>query len=175
MKICSHCGTVMADEYTVCSACGMVLPAPQAQEPEVGQTTVLTPETNGAATAVQAPAQEAYTPPTQPAYVPPAYVPPTAPAVNYAPVQVPKIAVSMWRWVGRYALNLIPFVGGLVYFIMLFVWAFDNKYDDTSRNWAKAQLIIMAAVLVLTVVLAVAFITVGVGLTREIFDSGYYY
>ena len=175
MKICSHCGTVMADEYMVCSACGMVLPAAQAQEPEAGQTTVLTPE--------DIPAQESYVPPAepapqaapQPAYVPPAYVPPTAPAVNYAPVQIPKIAVSMWGWVGRYALNLIPLVGGLIYFIMLFVWAFDSKYDDTSRNWAKAQLLIAAVVAVLSILLVIVFISVGVGLTRQVFDSGYYY
>lgn len=167
MKICSQCGTVMADEYNVCSACGMVLPAAQpAQEPQPVQE-AQEPQP------VQEPAQPAE---SQPAYVPPAYVPPVAPQpVSYIPVQMPKVAVSMWGWIGRYALNLIPLVGGLVYFIMLFVWAFDSKYDDTSRNWAKAQLLITAVAAVLTIVLVVVIIALGFGATRSVLDSGYYY
>ncbi len=151
MKVCSQCGAVMADEYTVCSACGMTLPAAQPAQ------------------ATQ-PAQEA----PQTPYVPPVYVPPTTPPVSYAPVELPKQAVSMWAWIGRYALNLIPFVGGLVYFIMLFVWAFDSKYDDTSRNWAKAQLIIAGICVILVSLLFILLLALGFT-TADIIEESMYY
>ncbi len=97
-------------------------------------------------------------------FVPPAYTP--APPV--------KEAVSMWRWVGRYALNLIPFVGGLVYCVMLFVWAFGDKYDDTSRNWAKAQLIIDA--IIGGLVLLLFMLLLGLGWTlADVFSEAMYY
>ena len=52
--------------------------------------------------------------------------------------------VSVGRWLGRYFLTWIPFVGGLVYIIMLIVWACTDKFDKTSKNWAIATLIMAA-------------------------------
>lgn len=100
------------------------------------------------------------------AYVPPVYAP--------APVPAPKKAVSTWGWVGRYALNLIPAVGSLVYFVMLFVWAFSDQYDDTSRNWAKAQLIIAAIVVGLVFLLFVLLLGLGFTLGDVISEMRYY-
>ena len=40
----------------------------------------------------------------------------------------------------RYLINLIPFVGPIVYFIMLFIWSADTTKEESFRNWAKAQL-----------------------------------
>ena len=40
---------------------------------------------------------------------------------------------------------------------MLFIWTGDTKKEDTFRNWAKAQLIVMAVVIVLTIIIVVAF------------------
>ena len=151
MKICAQCGALVADEYTVCPACGMVLPAPQP-----------TQEAQPVEEAPQAP------------YVPPVYVPPTTPTMNYPPVELPKTSVSMWGWVGRYALNLIPFVGSLVYFIMLFVWAFDSKYDETSRNWAKAQLIIGAVAVILASLFVILMVVLGFSTADIIQESMYY-
>lgn len=166
MKVCSHCNTVMPDESVICGACGMVLPAPQVSQ----ETQVL--DSNHPAAQPVAPQVE---PAPQPAYVPPTYVPPVAPqVVNYTPVQVPKISVSMWGWIGRYALNLIPLVGGLVYFIMLFVWAFDTKYDDSSRNWAKAMLLLAAIGAVLGVLLVILMFVLGISAADVINESMYY-
>ena len=151
MKLCAQCGAMVADEYTVCPACGMVLSASQPAQ-----------ETQPVEEAPQAP------------YVPPVYVPPTTPVANYAPVEAPKASVSMWGWVGRYALNLIPFVGGLVYFIMLFVWAFDSKYDETSRNWAKAQLIIGAVAVILLSLLVMVLVALGISAYDVMQESMYY-
>ncbi len=77
---------------------------------------------------------------------------PAAPVVPAVPVQntgvnfsVPeKKHVTLGGWILRYIINFIPCVGSVAFLVMLFVWSFDESYDDTSRNWAKAQLIMMA-------------------------------
>ena len=40
---------------------------------------------------------------------------------------------------------------------MLFIWMGDTKKEDTFRNWAKAQLIVMAIVIGLSVILGIVF------------------
>jgi hypothetical protein len=65
---------------------------------------------------------------------------------------VAKEAISVGGWIGRTLIPCIPLVGGIIYLIMLFVWSGDKKKEDTFRNWAKAQLIVMAIVIVLTVI-----------------------
>ena len=65
---------------------------------------------------------------------------------------VAKEAISVGGWIGRTLIPMIPLVGSIVYLIMLFVWSGDKKKEDTFRNWAKAQLIVMAIVIVLTVI-----------------------
>ena len=61
--------------------------------------------------------------------------------------------VSIGGWIARSLIPCIPLVGGIVYLIMLFIWSGDKKKEETSRNWAKAQLIIMAVVLVISIAL----------------------
>lgn len=56
----------------------------------------------------------------------------------------PKQVVTTGQWILRMLINLIPCVGPIIYFIMLFVWMNDKTKEDTSANWAKAQLIWMA-------------------------------
>lgn len=78
----------------------------------------------------------------------------TQPAFPQAPAKEP---VSVGGWIGRSLIPCIPLVGGIVYLIMLFVWSGNTKKEDSFRNWAKAQLIVMAVVIVLTILLAVVF------------------
>ena len=78
----------------------------------------------------------------------------TYPAYQQNPTKDP---ISIGGWIGRSLIPYIPLVGGIVYLIMLFIWSGDNKKEDTFRNWAKAQLIIMAVVLVISVVCALLF------------------
>ena len=68
-----------------------------------------------------------------------------------------KEPISIGGWIGRSLIPLIPLVGGIVYLIMLFIWSGDVKKEDTFRNWAKAQLIIMAITIVLVIILGVVF------------------
>ena len=81
------------------------------------------------------------------------------PGGAYAPAaQVPnKEPVSVGGWIGRSLIPCIPLVGGIVYLIMLFIWSGDSKKEDSFRNWAKAQLIVLAIVVVLVIVIAVVF------------------
>jgi hypothetical protein len=65
--------------------------------------------------------------------------------------------VSVGGWIGRSLIPCIPVVGWIVYLIMLFIWTGDKTKEETFRNWAKAQLIVMAVVIVLVIVLAVVF------------------
>ena len=71
-----------------------------------------------------------------------------------------KESISVGGWIGRSLIPCIPLVGGLVYLIMLFVWSGDDRKEDTFRNWAKAQLIVMAVVFVLTLLGTVLCMTV---------------
>ena len=66
-------------------------------------------------------------------------------------------SISVGGWIGRTLIPYIPLVGGIVYLIMLFIWSGDKKKEDSFRNWAKAQLIVMAIVIVLAVVVVAAF------------------
>ena len=88
-----------------------------------------------------------------------------------APYQPPKEPISVGGWIGRSLIPFIPVVGSIVYLVMLFIWTGDTKKEETFRNWAKAQLIVMAVVVILVIVLAVLF---GVVL-NDILSSNYYY
>ena len=68
-----------------------------------------------------------------------------------------KTPVSIGGWIGRSLIPYIPLVGGIVYLIMLFIWSGDTKKEDSFRNWAKAQLIVIGIVLVLSIIIAVCF------------------
>jgi hypothetical protein len=77
---------------------------------------------------------------------------------TYAPAATqatPKTPISIGGWICRSLIPMIPLVGGIVYLIMLFIWSGDQTKEDTFRNWAKAQLIVMAVVVVLGIILAV--------------------
>ena len=81
-------------------------------------------------------------------------VPVTQPVVADEPK---KESVSIGGWIGRFLIPYIPVVGGIIYLIMLFVWSGNAKKEDSFRNWAKAQLIVLAIAIVLSIILAVVF------------------
>ena len=71
-----------------------------------------------------------------------------------------KQPISIGGWIGRTLIPYIPVVGGIIYLIMLFIWSGDTQKEETFRNWAKAQLIVIAIVLVLIIIGVVLGITV---------------
>ena len=85
----------------------------------------------------------------------------SAPAGYLAyPCNSNKESVSVGGWIGRSLIPMIPLIGGIVYLIMLFIWSGDTTKEDTFRNWATAQLIVTAVVLILGIVGAVLCVTV---------------
>ena len=82
------------------------------------------------------------------------------PARTMAPAKKP---ISVGGWIGRSLIPCIPVVGSIVYLIMLFIWSGDTEKEETFRNWAKAQLIVTAIVLVVAIIIGVVF---GAALTE---------
>lgn len=49
--------------------------------------------------------------------------------------------VSFLDWLGTYLIRFIPFVGQLVFFVMLIIWSIGNNVSESKRNWARAKLV----------------------------------
>ena len=82
--------------------------------------------------------------------------------------RIAKDPISVGGWIGRTLIPCIPVVGGIVYLIMLFIWSGDTSKEDTFRNWAKAQLIVMAIVLALVIVGVILGLTVFSGILSNL-------
>ena len=148
---CSKCGAELEEGAVFCGSCGAKVEAEQTvEEPiEAVQEEISAPEDaadtqangEGASTATYAQQPE----PERKA----------APSVSAVFTQNDSEGepVSLGIWVCRNLIRFIPFVGGLAYIIMLFVWAFDKKYNSTSRNWARAELIFKAVGIVIAIVI----------------------
>ncbi len=63
------------------------------------------------------------------------------------------------NWFGWYGLLLIPVVGWLVFFVLLFVWSFDDNIPKSKKRWARVNLILAIIIVTLVVVYTVAVVT----------------
>ena len=149
MKICPKCGAEADGVF--CINCGAAVndgpAAPAAEKP-------------------------AYTPPVQPAYQPPVqptYQPPQQPYGYYPPQQPAEEPISVGGWIGRSLIPYIPVVGWIIYLIMLFVWMGDKTKEETFRNWAKAQLVVMGIVIGLVILLVIFSAVLGVSLAESLY------
>ena len=72
--------------------------------------------------------------------------------------------VSVGEWMVM-LVNIIPFVGQLIYFIIMLVWAFSDTTKPSKKTFAKANLIIY--LISVAVVIAAFFLILvgGVGLS----------
>ena len=88
-----------------------------------------------------------------------------------------KMPITIGGWIGRLLIPLIPCVGGIVFIIMLFVWSGDQTKEETFRNWAKAQLILMAIGLGIALVVVLILFATGffAAMTSTTSHSRYYY
>lgn len=141
----------------VCRNCGS----------QIADTSVVCPRCGAATAGYQAPA---YTPPSQPVYSPPVYA--QAPAQSYADEHV-----SVGMWIGIFFINFVPFIGTLIYLIMLFVWAFGSTPKRSLKNFAKAQLILMLIGLILGIIAFVIMMALGYSFADlgDQFSGGNYY
>lgn len=65
-------------------------------------------------------------------------------------------AMSIGDWLIIYLITAIP----LINIVMLFVWAFGDSSNKTRGNWAKANLIWLAIIMVLYLFF---FLVLGIG------------
>ncbi|MGF7141861.1 hypothetical protein HNQ56_000271 [Anaerotaenia torta] len=63
--------------------------------------------------------------------------------------------ISFLGWLGTYALLLVPYVGWLIFIVMLFVWAFSNSTPATKKNWARVTLIFVGILIIALLVLMI--------------------
>ena len=68
--------------------------------------------------------------------------------------------ISTGEWIVSLILSYIPLIG----LIMLLVWAFGGSTSPTKANWAKAQLIIAAAIFGLFIVF---YLTIFASLAQQ--------
>ena len=175
MAFCKNCGTLM--ENDVCPNCGTTntpvdsAPAPEAQPVYAAPEQPVPPAQPVYAAPEQPvpPAQPVYAAPQQP--IPPAqpvYVAPQPPYGGYQPPYYPpqppksEEPVSVLGWIWRFLLPSIPVVGWIINLIMLFIWMGDDTKEESFRNWAKAQLVMMAVALGLVVLFFFLMIALGV-------------
>jgi len=75
--------------------------------------------------------------------------------------------ITIGDWIITFLLTCIPCVN----LIMLLVWAFGSSTKTSKANWAKAQLIIIVAVIVLYIILAVVFGAAMAGMMTKMANS----
>jgi len=77
-------------------------------------------------------------------------IPPVTDAVTVDHKEKP---VSFLNWLGTCLLVFIPYVGSFLFLIMLFVWAFGHNVPESKKNWARANLVIMLILLVISIII----------------------
>ncbi|MDD4819317.1 MAG: hypothetical protein PHD21_00545 [Flavobacteriales bacterium] len=65
--------------------------------------------------------------------------------------------MSVSDWLVTLLLMIIP----LVNIVLLFVWAFSSTENKNRSNWAKAELILLAVVLVLYILFFIVFFVIA--------------
>lgn len=111
-------------------------------------------------------------PPVQPAYAPP-------PPAQYYPPQTVTVSeqtkpVGVGGYLGMFALNFIPFIGPLIFFIMLFVWSFGSKANINKKNLSRALLLMMLIIIVIYVAIGIVVVSVFPDLLEQ-FDYEFTY
>lgn len=143
---CNKCGAELEEGALFCGSCGAKTETdePRPTEPSTAEVQAdVQAEAEASAEAVEKPVPETAAQADTNRQAPPEQSTAAEPEGK---------SVSLGIWVCRYLVTLIPCVGPIVYIILLFFWAFDRKYDETSRNWAKASLIIAGVCLVISII-----------------------
>lgn len=152
--VCKNCGAECNNNEKYCSICGALLEN-EAQDVNYGYSSNM--NNNQEPYSYQAQQQQYY---------------------YQQHVEQPNNSVdehmTVGGWLGRLCINLIPFVGPLIYFIMLFVWAFGYNPKKSLKTFAQAQLILMAIGAVIAIIIVIlAFVFVGY--TASNYSNYHYY
>lgn len=154
---CEKCGKELPEIAKFCDKCGY--PVSVVPSAPVSENTVSAAAEAPNTTPVQAPVQ---TPPPSATPTPTIPVFPNA----YVPTKTP---ISVGGWIGRSLIPLIPIVGAIIYFIMLFVWAGDKTKEESFNNWAKAQLWVMLIGVVLAIIVAIIIGVLAASVANSLF------
>ena len=181
---CTKCGTQLPEGENVCPKCSdakkpeiptennpimqeLITPTEINAEPEYNPNPQ--PQANNFGAAQSYNVNNSNAAPQQPAGAP------VYQTFNQYQQNQPKQVVTTGQWILRMLINLIPCVGPIIYLIMLFIWANDKTKEETSANWAKAQLIWIAISIGIALIGYIIFFAV-VGLSLdELFNDPYQY
>jgi hypothetical protein len=67
--------------------------------------------------------------------------------------------VTFLNWLGTYGLLFIPFVGGLLFIVMLLIWSFGGNVPASKKSWARATLIFAAVMIIFFVVYVIVIMS----------------
>ena len=85
-----------------------------------------------------------------------------------------KKPVSFLNWLGTYAIMLIPFVGGIVFFIMLIIWSVGYNVPESKKNWARATLVYMGIMIMIALIVVLMVLSaVKNPIFQEIFQDSF--
>ncbi|MHB8127466.1 MAG: hypothetical protein ACYDEX_00505 [Mobilitalea sp.] len=70
--------------------------------------------------------------------------------------------ISFLNWLATYGIIFIPFFGGIIFIVQLFVWAFSNNAPANKKNWARATLIFVGVSTVIIIFLLILWIMVTI-------------
>lgn len=151
---CSNCGTEMSFGHDFCTVCGQANilgdTAQNAKVHEMGNNNDAQNYSNSSPIVTYQGEK----------FVPPRVAPnPYGAPPNFYSKEVGCETVSVMRWIGRMLIPFIPFVGPIVYFIMIIVWACSDRFEATSRNWAIASLIMTAIGIIIGIIVFVLMFT----------------
>lgn len=91
-------------------------------------------------------------------------------APGYAPYPVRPTngePVSVLRWIGRMLIPWIPFVGAIVNFVMLIIWACSERFEATSKNWAIAAIVITLVKIVCSIIIGIILFGIITALVND--------
>lgn len=78
-------------------------------------------------------------------------------AAGYNNVLYTPPPITTGGWIGRMLalslVSLIPFIGQIAYIVILVVWSQDRTKEETFRNWAKAQIVVMIILFIIFLLL----------------------
>lgn len=82
--------------------------------------------------------------------------------------------VSFLNWLGTYAIMFIPFVGGIVFFVMLIIWSVSSNVPESKKNWARANLVFMVILIIIALIFVLmVFSMLKNPLFQEIFQESF--
>ena len=76
---------------------------------------------------------------------------------------------SFLSWLGLYGLLFVPFVGWILFLIIVFLWAFGNNTTVSKKNWARATLVFIGVLAVIFIIFMAVMLISYAPMYQEIY------